>query len=296
MPVSPRKVEERLIEGLRRFQPILNSAKTRDVNEADTVVIVTDLLAELFGYDKYAEITREYAVRSTFCDLAIKIDDKPRLLLEVKAIGLDLKDVHAKQAVDYAANLGVEWVILTNGVTWKVFRVVFARPIDQELVIEIDLLTLNARTPGHLDLLYPMTREGVLKAALTDYHTQRQAMSRFSLAALLLSEPMLKILRRELKKLTPGVGVETEDIKEVLAQEVLKREVVEGEKAEEARKKIQKAIRKQSRSSQARGESSEPADEVEEEAEMVSQPDGELKEESPAAAAVATESVAEENE
>jgi hypothetical protein len=80
MATMPKKVEERLIEGLKRFQPILTAAKARDVNEADTVVIVTDLLADVFGYDKYTEITREFAIRGTLCDLALKLDDKLELL------------------------------------------------------------------------------------------------------------------------------------------------------------------------------------------------------------------------
>ena len=39
-----------------------------------------------------------------------------------------------KQAVDYAANQGIEWVALTNGNIWRVFRVIFAKPIDADLV------------------------------------------------------------------------------------------------------------------------------------------------------------------
>ena len=254
MSIIPKKVESRFNEGLKRFQPILSAAKSRDVNEADTVVVVTDLLADLLGYDKYTEITREYAIRGTVCDLAIKIDDQPKLLIEVKAIGLDLKDQHVRQAIDYAAKEGIEWAVLTNGATWKIYRVVFAKPIDQELVIEINLLSLNPRLPAHLDLLFPLTREGMLKAALNDYHAQRQAMSRFSLAALLLSEPMLKILRRELRRLSPEANIEIEGLHTVLSEEVLKREVVEGEKAEEARKKLQRALRRQLRQTQSREE------------------------------------------
>src|SRR5699024_5319948 len=119
----PNRVAERLSTGLRKYQPILASARSRDVNESDTSMIVTDLLADLFGYDKYSEVTRELCIRGTFCDLATRIDGKFQLLIEVKAIGLELKDAHIKQAVDYAANQGIEWVALTNGNIWKVFRV-----------------------------------------------------------------------------------------------------------------------------------------------------------------------------
>ena len=63
MPRIPQKVARRLSFGLKQFQPILESAKSRDVNESDTVAIVTDILSEIFGYDKYNEVTSEYKIR-----------------------------------------------------------------------------------------------------------------------------------------------------------------------------------------------------------------------------------------
>ena len=122
MPRIPQKVARRLSLGLKQFQPILESAKSRDVNESDTVVIVTDILSEIFGYDKYNEVTSEYAIKGTYCDLAIRLNGKLHYLIEVKAIGSDLKENHIKQAIDYAANEGVDWVLLTNGITWRVDR------------------------------------------------------------------------------------------------------------------------------------------------------------------------------
>ena len=81
----PKKVADRVSAGLKRFKPVLESAKTRDVNESDTSMIVTDMLADVFGFDKYNDITREYAIRGTYCDLATKIDGKLQTLIEVKA-------------------------------------------------------------------------------------------------------------------------------------------------------------------------------------------------------------------
>lgn len=244
MPAIPTKVADRLVSGLKRFQPILSSARARDVNESDTVLLTTDLLAYFFGYDKYSEITSEHAIRGTYCDLAIKIEGEIRLLIEVKAIGLELKDPHIKQVVDYAANQGVEWVALTNGVTWRVYRVHFAKPIDNELVLEFDLLELNHRSTAHLETLYLLTREGIMKDSLPLYYAQRQATNRFFLGALLLSDPVLDLVRRELRRLAPDVRIDNAEIKTALMSEVLKREVVEGEKAEDARKKVQRAAGK----------------------------------------------------
>jgi hypothetical protein len=50
----------------------------------------------------------ECAIRGTYCDLGIKIDGKFLFLIEVKAIGLELKEAQIKQAVDYAANRGTD--------------------------------------------------------------------------------------------------------------------------------------------------------------------------------------------
>src|SRR6267378_1042283 len=138
MPQVPGKVAARLSAAIKRFQPIIASAKSRDVNESDTVIIVTDMLSEIFGYDKYSEITSEHAIRGTFCDLAISLEGKVQLLVEIKAIGLELKDAFVKQAIDYAANKGVDWVLLTNGVMWRIYKVSFSKPIDQELVAEFN--------------------------------------------------------------------------------------------------------------------------------------------------------------
>jgi hypothetical protein len=244
MAAIPKKVAERIVAGLKRFQPILASAKARDVGESDTVTIITDMLAEIFGYDKYSEITSEYAIRGTYCDLAIKLEGTLQTLIEVKAIGIDLKDAHVKQAVDYAANQGVDWVLLTNGITWRVYRIVFAKPIDHELVIDIDFCALNSRTASDVELLYLWCKEGWQRSVLGDFHIQKQALSRFFIGAMILTPPVLDVIRRELRRVSPDVKIESDQIRNVLAAEVIKREVMEGDKADEARKKITKAANK----------------------------------------------------
>ncbi|HYC89942.1 MAG TPA: type I restriction enzyme HsdR N-terminal domain-containing protein [Thermoanaerobaculia bacterium] len=252
----PAKVAERLSSGLKRFAPILAAAKSRDVNESDTSMIVTDILADIFGYDKYSEVTRELAVRGTYCDLATRIDGKFQMLIEVKAIGLELKDAHAKQAVDYAANQGVEWVALTNGHLWKVFRVIFAKPIDAELVLDIDLLALNPKSTANLESLYLLTRESMLKSGLYAYHDHLQATNKFYLAAVVLSDTVLETVRRELRRVSDA-KIELTELREALKQEVIKREVIEGDKADGARKKVAKAAGKMLRIRKGKDDSDE---------------------------------------
>ena len=77
-----------------------------------------------------------------------------------------------------------------------------------------------------------------------DYHAQKQALSRYYLSAVVLSDACLETIRRELRRVSPDIKITTDQIKTTLTNEVLKREVVEGEKAEEARKVITKAANK----------------------------------------------------
>jgi predicted type IV restriction endonuclease len=240
----PARVESRLQNGIKRFQPVLTAAKSRDVNESDTVIIVTDMFQEVFGYDKYSEITSEHAIRGTYCDLAITLETKIQFLVEVKAIGLELKDTFVKQAVDYAANKGVEWVILTNAVTWRVYKISFGKPIDQELVFEFSFLTADPKKSEHLEMLYTISKEGWLKQVLGELHQRQQVLSKFVVAAVCVSEPVIDVIRRELRRISSDIKIQTEQIEQVLLNEVLKREVVEGEKAEEAKKKLSRAANK----------------------------------------------------
>lgn len=249
MASIPNKVATRLAAGIKRFQPVLIAAKSRDDNEADTVKIIIDLLSEVFGYDKYADITSEHLIKGTYCDLAIRFEEKLHFLIEAKAIGLELKDVYVKQAVDYAANQGIDWVVLTNGITWRIYKVIFAKPIDQELVVEFDFLSLNPKDEDHLNVLHLLTKEGLCKSWLDDYRAQKQAVNRFSLAATIVSEPVLEIIRRELRRLSPGVKISIEEIENAITKDVLKGEVVEGPKVEEAKKRIGKMQNKTLRKS-----------------------------------------------
>lgn len=241
MAIIPQKIQARISDGLKKFQPIIESAKIRDVSESDTVVMLTGVLSDILGYDKYVDITTELAIRGTYCDLALKIDGKIAILLEAKAVGLDLKEAHVKQAVDYAANKGIEWVILTNSVNWRVYKVVFSKPIQNILVCDIDFLKLRPKAIQDIEQLFLLSKEAVAKNSLDEYFTQKQATNKFMIGNLLSEESVLNSLKKELRLIYPDIKVTNEEIKNVLLSDVIKREILEGEASEEAKKKIAKA-------------------------------------------------------
>lgn len=242
----PKKVSDRFKKTVPRFQKVLAIAKDRDVNESDTVAILNDILGEVFGFDKYLEVTSEFAIRSTYCDLAIKVDGKTQFLIEAKAIGIELKETHVKQAIDYGANHGVQWVVLTNGLDWRVYRIRFEQPINFDLVFSFDFTTLSASTQKDQAMLYTLSKEGLAKEVRETFYEKVQSVNRYVIGQLIVADPVTSVIRRELRKLADGMQVDIDEVCELLRKQVLKREVVEGDDADAAAKRVGKFYRKSS--------------------------------------------------
>lgn len=242
----PRKEQEAIQLGLSKYQKILQNARARDLNESDTVTIIADMLNDIFGYDKYLDVTSEYSIRGTFCDLAIKINNKIEYLIECKSIGTDLKDSHLKQAIDYGANQGVNWVILTNGLIWQLHKIQFEQPISHKLVMQFDISALNSRSDDAKELLYILHKSALEKNLREDHYTKTQLINPYTIAQVLLSTPIIASLKREIKRLS-DIKLDDEELFEFLSQTIIKRDLIESDSAKEAEKivrKLQKAAEK----------------------------------------------------
>ena len=238
-----KKVTERIVSQLKRYQGILTEAKNRDISESDTVVIIADMLADVLGYKKYIEITTEYSIRGTYVDLAVKLGDEIRFFIESKAIGTPLKEAHVKQAIDYGANQGIEWVILSNGAIWQIYKIHFKQPVEKTLIYEVDLLKTNPKNQQLIECLGNLSREGFTQSSMAAFCQQQQITNKFSLAAILLSPPILTALRKEIRRITPSVKVDEDLLRATLQNDVLKREVVDSDEAKQALELLKKAAR-----------------------------------------------------
>jgi len=245
MASVPKQVSDRLSKETGRFQRILKSAKDRDVNEADTVTIVTEMLTSIFGYDKFMEITSEYAIRSTFCDLAIKTEGSVKYLIEVKAIGLDLREPHLRQVVGYGAQQGIQWVVLTNGIDWEIYRIKFEKPVSHDLLCSFNFLNLSSRKKEDQEILFLLCKEALAKAVIEDEYERIKSVNKFVISAILQSEPALTFVRRELRRVSPGLQVATDEIESILISDVIKRDALEGNESEEAKARVKKASSRQ---------------------------------------------------
>jgi len=242
MKKVPKRVADRISAGVRKYKAIFQAARDRDINESDTVVIVADFLSDVLGFDKYNEITTEFAIRGTYCDLAVRVDGHVAYLIEVKAIGVTLNERHLRQAIGYASQAGLEWVVLTNGAIWHAYKMRFEKPVAHDLVFSLDLLSVSPRSHETIETLFTLSREGIVKSAIELYRQQKAALNPFLISAVLQSDPVVNLVRRELRRVTPGVQIDVSELLEVIRDGVLKREVVEGEEARSAGGKAKRAV------------------------------------------------------
>lgn len=134
---------DRLCQKIEEIRAKLEKLRRHTLNETSTRTIIIDPLLESLGWDirDPDEVQLEYpTVDGKSVDYALKISKKTVLLVEAKCLDDPLTDVKAiTQVVGYAANDGVEWCVLTNGVLWKVYRSVEKCPAPEKLMFEVSL-------------------------------------------------------------------------------------------------------------------------------------------------------------
>lgn len=245
MAAIPKIVEKRIREGIKRYKNVLKTAKVKDINEADTVTIVFNILADICGYDRFLELTKECAIKGTFCDIGIKLDNKIVLLIEVKAIGISFKENHLRQAIHYASDKGIEWVLLTNGDYWQAHKVIFGKPIKTELVFDFSFLKADKITKL-IDFFFLIGKEGLKKSppAIEDYHVESQLTSHYIIAQIIQTDHFVDLIRKKLKSLNKKITITNEDILYKLQTQILKREVTEGDGASIARERLGLGVKK----------------------------------------------------
>jgi hypothetical protein len=146
--------------------------------------------------------------------------------------------------MDYASTKGIEWVVLTNGIIWQIYKVTIDKSVDHEKIIEIDFLNIDHHNSDHLESVFRLTKEGWMKSVLNDYYEQKQALSKFSIAAILSTDSVLSVIRKNLKLISPDAKINAEQIRSVLEKEVIIEDILKDEKADEARRKIAKALKR----------------------------------------------------
>jgi predicted type IV restriction endonuclease len=213
---------DRLKVGIRKFARPLSDLISRDANEGDTRLLVTDFLCEALGYDKYIDLTTEYQVRGEFADYGVRIDKQLVAFIEVKRVATKLTTRHLRQVEMYAVNEGVEWVLLTNGAIWQVFHLTGGLPVEVQLALEVDLLSSDTAAQKAEKLFY-LTRESLKRRQIDELWRMKRATSPTSLASIILSDTVAEAVRKELRRQT-GHSVTGDEITQLLRDTVIRPE------------------------------------------------------------------------
>lgn len=222
LPVWEEKAKTSIKAGLRRFAKPLADLVARDANEGDTRLLITDFLCEALGYDKFEDLTTEYAVRYEFADYGVRINKQLTAFIEVKRAAQDLSAKHLRQVETYAVKEGLEWLILTNGQTWQVYHVTAAtgRQVQTELLFEVDILG-DEPSAKKTEKLFLIHREALKKNVIAEEWRRRAATSPTAISEALLSSSVLDALRKEIRTRTK-FNADVDDIAAVIKKEVLR--------------------------------------------------------------------------
>lgn len=231
MAVYQDKARARIKGALRKFAGIIAKARAANSNEADTRTIVAAIVSEMLGWDQFEHLTGEFRIKGNYADYLIRDEaNVPWAVVEVKSVGTKLCAKHLYQAVTYAANEGIDWVILTNADEWILYRVLFNKPISQDEVLRVSITDPELKPAQKTDLLYLLSHEAPRKKELDAFYVRKTALCGSNLASALLSPTVMRALRAEMRKAT-GHLVSIEDLATALIAQVIRPEAQDSDVA-----------------------------------------------------------------
>jgi len=141
MPIGEKMKD--LIPCIEKLRSEWDRHRKTGLKEQPTRIIFIDPLLQALGWDvrNHDEVEHEYTtIDGKSVDYALKINRKPVLFIEAKALKASLEDIKSiTQIVSYATNDGVEWCILTNGLTYKLYRSTEKATAQDKLLFKISI-------------------------------------------------------------------------------------------------------------------------------------------------------------
>jgi len=216
---SPKKKleqhTEKIIDKIKQFIPQINTAVEEKINESNTRMVLDKILMEVLDY-KIEEVKAEQKIQGRRADYVLSVNDTDIMVVEAKKAGMVLREKHIFQATSYGAYSGIKWAILTNLVTWQLYRISTQDKVEANLVFSLDLLPELRKEDAQKFVLisrYGMTRKGLLENTWNEI----KAMSHESITRAILTEGVINKIRLVIKKDT-GCNISNEAIQDVVEE------------------------------------------------------------------------------
>jgi hypothetical protein len=182
----------KLASALKHYKKAYLDRSFGELDESATRLMINHFLTEILGYKMIEEIKTEYMIRGTYADYVVQLNGVRHFLIEVKALSLELSEKHLRQAINYGANEGIEWAILTNARQIDLYRILFDKPIDSKKVFSLDLT-------DNIELLQYLHKDSIIKNELETLWKKHSALNPVTLASYLFGKPVINYLKRELR-------------------------------------------------------------------------------------------------
>ncbi len=189
----------KLLGSLKNYNKKFLHGKMTELDESGTRLMINAFLSEVLGYAPIEEIKTEYMIKGTYADYVVQIKGVRHFLVEVKALSLNLNEAHLRQAVNYGANEGIEWALLTNGKCIEFYKILFNKPIESRKVFSIDLSDVVQLKKG-LEVIQFLHRDSVTNKGLLMLWNKCIALDPANVAGFLYTDTVINYIKKGLKE------------------------------------------------------------------------------------------------
>ncbi len=171
-------------------------------NEEETRRWCVDLLRSALGY-KDADLETEASALGQRIDIAVKHEGRIIMVIECKAATVDLTDKAVVQAANYASSVGADWVCVTNGHNWMLFKVTTlpgSEP-DIAMIFDVGILDDDGLSKTDAQMLYLLTKTSLLSGETMQAFHNESCMSFDSLREAFADPAIAKAVCEKIKTL-----------------------------------------------------------------------------------------------
>jgi len=189
----------KMLSALKFYHKRFLRGKLEELDESGTRLMINCFLTDVLGFTSIEEVKTEYMIRGTYADYVVQHKGIRHFLVEVKSLSLKLSDKHLRQAINYGANEGIEWALLTNGKQFDFYKILFEKPIDWRLVFSFDVCDVT-QLKNCIEKMQFLHRELVLNNGLDKLWQKTIALDPKNVSGILYTKPIINFIRRVLTK------------------------------------------------------------------------------------------------
>jgi len=190
--------QQKLLNSLKAYRKEFLDGSLKELDESGTRIMINRFLSDVLGYKQLEEIKTEYMIKGTYADYVIQVNKTRHFLVEVKALSFQLSEKHLRQTVNYGANEGIEYALLTNGRNFEFYKIIFAQPISSHLIFALDLSDAAGlkNAASHLQHLH---KDSVVKNLFKPLWNKCEATDPYNIAGIICSDAVMKCIKKLIK-------------------------------------------------------------------------------------------------